>query len=287
MRLRTLPVSVAGVTAGTGCAIYHHGFSLLPMLICLAFAVLAQIASNFANEYYDFRNGLDRKGRAGFRRGVTEGDIQPEKMKRATYTLLLLDAALGCTLIIWGGWWLIPVGIAIALFALGYSTGPYPLSHHGLGDIAVVIFFGLVPVLFTEYVQTGVWQFASVSLCAALGVGLLAANVLIVNNYRDVDDDRAVGKRTTVVIFGRSIMAKVYLFNGIAASILFSMAGTRAPSYTSVIWVAVFGAHMILWSKLKESEGVALNQLLKFTSMLLFVASLCLLCVLGIWPEKG
>ena len=118
------------------------------------FAIIAQIASNFANEYYDFKNGFDKKGREGFRRGVTEGDISPAAMKRATYSLLAIDALLGCTLIIWGGWWLVPVGIAIAIFAVAYSAGPYPLSHHGLGDIAVIIFFGFVPVLFTEYVQT-------------------------------------------------------------------------------------------------------------------------------------
>ena len=156
MRLRTLPVSVAGVAAGTGCAIYHHGFAVVPMIICLAFAIIAQIASNFANEYYDFKNGFDRKGREGYRRGVTEGDISPSAMKRATYLLLAIDAVLGCSLIAWGGWWLIAVGVAVAVFAVAYSAGPYPLSHHGLGDVAVVIFFGFVPVIFTEYVQTGV-----------------------------------------------------------------------------------------------------------------------------------
>lgn len=123
MRLRTLPVSIAGVAAGTGCAAYHHGFSVVPMLICLAFAVIAQIASNFANEYYDYKNGIDKKGRDGFRRGVTEGDINPESMKRATFGLLALDALLGCTLIYYGGWWLIAVGVAVAIFAVGYSAG--------------------------------------------------------------------------------------------------------------------------------------------------------------------
>lgn len=159
MRLRTLPVSVAGVLAGTGCAVFKHGFSVVPMLICLVFAVIAQIASNFANEYYDFKNGFDKKGREGYRRGVTEGDISPSAMKRATFGLLFLDALLGCSLIYYGGWWLIAVGVAVAIFAVAYSAGPYPLSHHGLGDVAVVVFFGFVPVIFTEYVQTGVWGF--------------------------------------------------------------------------------------------------------------------------------
>lgn len=284
MRLRTLPVSVAGVAAGTGCAIFHHGFSLIPMLICLLFAVVAQIASNFANEYYDFKNGLDRKGREGFRRGVTEGDISPQKMKHATFTLLILDALLGCSLIYYGGWWLIAVGVAVVLFALGYSTGPYPLSHHGLGDVAVVIFFGFVPVIFTEYVQTQVWHLNSVTICSALAVGLMAANVLIVNNYRDRDDDAAVGKRTTVVIFGRRAMATVYLLNGLAAVLAMATAGSNAPAWAIVGWFAYVFCHFILWQQLRDHHGIALNKVLKFTSILMCAASVYLLLILAIWP---
>ncbi|MDE5880748.1 MAG: 1,4-dihydroxy-2-naphthoate octaprenyltransferase [Muribaculaceae bacterium] len=285
MRLRTLPVSVAGVAAGTGCAIFHHGFSLIPMLICLLFAVVAQIASNFANEYYDFKNGLDRKGREGFRRGVTEGDISPQKMKRATFTLLILDALLGCSLIYYGGWWLIAVGVAVVLFALGYSTGPYPLSHHGLGDVAVVIFFGFVPVIFTEYVQTGIWHLNSVTICSSLAVGLMAANVLIVNNYRDRDDDAAVGKRTTVVIFGRRAMASVYLLNGLLAVLAMATAGSKAPVWTVIGWFGYVFCHFLLWQGLRDHHGTALNKVLKFTSILMCAASIYLLLILAIWRE--
>ncbi len=285
MRLRTLPLSVAGVAAGTGCAIFHHGFSIVPMLICLLFAVVAQIASNFANEYYDYKNGFDRKGREGYRRGVTEGDISPEAMKRATFTLLILDAILGCSLIYYGGWWLIAVGVAVALFAIGYSAGPYPLSHHGLGDVAVVVFFGFVPVIFTEYVQTGVWHLGSVTICAALAVGLMAANVLIVNNYRDRDDDMAVGKHTTVVIFGRRAMAVVYLLNGIIAVLAMAMAGSWAPGWTVAGWFGYIFCHFLLWQELRDHHGKALNKVLKFTSLLTFGASIYLLLILAIWPE--
>lgn len=285
MRLRTLPVSVAGVAAGTGCAAFHHGFSVVPMLICLAFAVIAQIASNFANEYYDYKNGIDKKGREGFRRGVTEGDINPESMKKATFGLLALDALLGCTLIYYGGWWLIAVGIAVAIFAVGYSAGPYPLSHHGLGDIAVVIFFGLVPVIFTEYVQTGAFSVDSVTACSAFAVGLMAANVLIVNNYRDYKDDAAVGKHTTVVIFGRKTMGRVYLINGVVAVFLLSAATSWAPSWVSAGWIFVVYIILRLWQRLRSSEGTSLNNVLKFTSIILFVASLYLLVILCVWPQ--
>lgn len=285
MRLRTLPVSVAGVAAGTGCAIFRHGFSLIPMLICLFFAVAAQIAANFANEYYDYKNGLDRKGREGFRRGVTEGDLSPTAMKRATFLILILDALLGCSLIYYGGWWLIAAGVAIMLFALAYSTGPYPLSHHGLGDIAVVIFFGFVPVILTEYVQTGIWHVGTVTFCASLAVGLMAANVLIVNNYRDRDDDAAVGKRTTVVIFGRRAMASVYLFDGIVAALALAIAGTLAPAWTTAGWFGYIFCHFILWQQMRDHHGASLNKVLKYTSLLLLGAALYLLLILAIWPE--
>ena len=154
MRLRTLPVSVAGVIAGTGCAILTDSFKAIPALLCLTFAILAQIAANFGNEYYDFKNGIDRKGRAGFRRGVTEGEISPKAMKAATFITLEIAAAVGCAMLIYGPWWLMIAGILIMCFALAYSAGPYPLSHHGLGDIAVIIFFGIVPVVLTWYLQT-------------------------------------------------------------------------------------------------------------------------------------
>jgi 1,4-dihydroxy-2-naphthoate octaprenyltransferase len=201
MRLRTLPVSIAGVIAGTGCAILVDSFKAIPALLCLAFAILAQIAANFGNEYYDFKNGIDKKGRAGFRRGVTEGEISPRAMKAATFMTLGIAAMVGCAMLIYGPWWLIIAGILIMCFALAYSAGPYPLSHHSLGEIAVVIFFGVVPVTLTYWLQIGQWMEVEIVLGASLAVGLMAANVLIVNNYRDMDDDKAVGKNTTVVRF--------------------------------------------------------------------------------------
>lgn len=221
MRLRTLPVSTAGVLAGCAVAISYHSFKWLPALICLVFALAAQIVSNFANEYFDFKNGLDRKGRQGFRRGVTEGDISPESMKRAMMILMAAACALGCTLIYWGGVWLIAVGIMIVIGAFAYSTGPWPLSHHGLGDEAVILFYGVVPVTLTAYVQCGDWtggmmaaslgEMWKMALTVSVGVGLLGANVLTVNNVRDRDDDALVGKRTKAVILGSKTMKWVYV----------------------------------------------------------------------------
>lgn len=281
MRLRTLPVSIAGVLAGTACAIYHHGFSIAPAIICLFFAVGAQITSNFANEYYDYKNGIDKKGREGFRRGVTEGDITPEKMKRATFLTLLITILIGCSLIIWGGWWLVFVGIAVAIFALAYSTGPYPLSHHGLGEIAVIIFFGFVPVVFTEYVQTRFLFLDSTTLLTAAAIGLMAANVLIVNNYRDMEDDKAVNKKTSVVILGKKIMAGIYYFNGVLSAIFLAMASSALPFWVSAGWLTYLCVHTILWNKLKNNRGLELNKILKNTSILLFFVSAYLIFIVA------
>ena len=279
MRLRTLPVSVAGVVGGTACAIYHHGFSVLPFLICLFFAVLAQIASNFANENYDFKNGLDKKGREGFRRGVTEGDISPQAMKKAVFITLGLAACVGTTLIIWGGWWLVFIGIAVGLFALAYSTGPYPLSHHGLGEVAVVIFFGFVPVVFTDYVQTAYLYFDSPVILTSAAIGLMAANVLIVNNYRDMEDDKEVGKNTSVVLFGRNVMGTIYFIDGGLAAIFLAMASSYLPFWVSSGWLTYFALHTMLWGKMRSLTGSGLNEVLKWTSLLLLAVSCYLLVI--------
>lgn len=283
MRPRTLPVSVAGVIAGTGCAAYYGGVAWPQALICLIFAIIAQIASNFANEYYDYANGLDRKGREGFRRGVTEGDIPPSAMKRATYLLLAADALLGCSLIWWGGWWLIAVGVCIAIFAVAYSAGPYPLSHHGLGDIAVVIFFGVVPVILTAWLQTGSWDILPLALPLATGTGMLAANVLIVNNYRDMEDDAAAGKRTTVVIFGRHAMLTVYMTMGVVGTFL-PYPVLMAYGHTRLLWLLLplWGSLGYLWlgRTMLHSRGNALNITLRHTAMLMLIYTVLTACML-------
>lgn len=279
MRLRTLPVSVAGVLAGCGCAVWQDGFSLFPALLCLLFALSAQIASNFGNEYYDFKNGVDRKGREGFRRGVTEGDISPRMMKYATFFMLGLAAVIGCLLLLYGSLWLVLVGGIILLFALAYSAGPYPLSHHGLGDITVVIFFGVIPVTFTCYLQTGGWGQLPVLLTTSVAIGLLAANVLIVNNYRDKEDDEAVGKHTTVVLFGRKAMSLVYLFSGILAMAIMTPLWMQMPLWALFVPLVFLLLHLFTWSRMSSSRGAALNPLLGRTALNLLTFTLLLLAL--------
>ena len=279
MRLRTLPVSIAGVIAGTGCAIMLDSFNALPAFLCLLFAILAQIAANFGNEYYDYKNGIDRKGRAGFRRGVTEGEIDPQSMKRATFVVLALAAAVGSTMLLYGPWWLVIVGVLIMIFALAYSAGPYPLSHHGLGDLAVVIFFGIIPVTFTCFLQSGNMEGMTIIIPTSVTVGLLAANVLIVNNYRDMEDDAAVGKRTTVVIFGRKFMGLAYLLSGIAGMVLMIPVWASLTSWALPVPLIYIILHIKVWLKLREATGAGLNPLLGRTAVNLLIFSVLFLCM--------
>jgi len=279
MRLRTLPVSIAGVIAGTGCAIMADSFKAIPAMLCLTFAILAQIAANFANEYYDYRNGIDRKGRAGFRRSVTEGEIDHESMKRATFIVLALAAAVGCTMLFYGPWWLVIAGILIMIFALAYSAGPYPLSHHGLGDLAVVFFFGIVPVTLTCFLQTGNWETLDIIMPTSITVGLLAANVLIVNNYRDMEDDAAVGKRTTVVIFGRRFMSMAYLLSGLTGMAVMIPVWIMLPIWALAVPSVYIILHLKVWLMIRQTTGAALNPLLGRTAANLLVLSLLFLCV--------
>ena len=278
MRLRTLPVSVAGVIMAIAAAVCDGRFRLLPALLCLAFAVLAQIASNFANEYYDFKAGIDRAGRTGPRRGVTEGDITPRAMKAATYATLALASAIGCSLIHWGGWWLLAVGTAIAVGVLAYSAGPYPLSRHGLGEVAVVFFFGVIPVNFTFYLLTG--EFTVPVAWLSLSTGLMGANVLIVNNYRDYDDDRVVGKHTLAVMMGRRFAAALYLVNGLAAAalIVVYLAQSVGVGIAGMAVIAIYlAAHIAIWARLVTLRGRRLNPLLGMTACNMLLTALLLL----------
>ena len=279
-RLRTLPVSVAGVIMASGIAVLYHRFEWLPALLCFAFAVLAQVVSNFANEYYDFRRGTDKKGRVGPRRGVTEGDITPGLLLRVTIGTLAVACAVGCGLIPFGGWWLIPVGILIAVFAFAYSAGPYPLSYHGLGDVAVLVFFGLVPVNLTFYLQAG--YFSPLAILASVTIGLMGVNVLLVNNYRDVDDDREAHKRTTVVIFGRKVASAAYLINGYVGISLLAPLWFAAPLWVLAVPALYLVLHTVTWNRLTHSDGAALNPLLGATARNMLIFAVLLTACFGI-----
>ena len=180
---------------------HDHRFDPAAAAICLAFALLVQIGTNFANDYYDFVHGADTGARVGPRRAVASGLIAPAAMRRAMVIAFAAAFAVGLALIHWGGYWMLAVGAASILCGFAYTGGPWPLGYHGLGDALVFVFFGLVAVAITYFVQAGaITRFA---VLAGVPMGLLAANILAVNNYRDAETDAAADKRTLVVRFGR------------------------------------------------------------------------------------
>ena len=273
MRLRTLPVSVAGAVAGCAMAAGAGRLNVAVAAICLAFAVLAQIASNFANEYFDYKAGFDGPGRDGPRRGVSEGDISPRAMRAATLITLAVACALGCLLILYGGWWLLGAGAVIALGAMAYSAGPYPLSRHCLGEVAVVFFFGIVPVNLTYYVQA--LGFTREVAQVSVAFGLMGAMVLLCNNYRDMVSDRATGKHTLVTAFGRGVAGALYAAMGAGAALL--LAGFGAVAVLPAVLGAVAGGVMIV--RRRRLTGVECTPLLGITSMVMLVASVWLFIV--------
>jgi 1,4-dihydroxy-2-naphthoate polyprenyltransferase len=200
-RPRTLPVSVAPVLVGSALAWHEGHFDIRAAGLCVAFALMAQIAANFANDYFDFVKGADTEKRVGPRRAVASGLIRPDAMRNAIWIVCIAAFVTGLGLLPFGGWPLLLVGLSCLVCAVAYTGGPYPLGYHGLGDIFVFVFFGPVAVCSTVYVQLGQLEIACVPVAAA--IGSLAANVLVVNNVRDAETDFQAGKRTLVVRFGR------------------------------------------------------------------------------------
>jgi 1,4-dihydroxy-2-naphthoate octaprenyltransferase len=201
MRPRTLPAAVAPVAVGTALAWRDGHFDAAAASLCLLFGLLIQIGTNFSNDYHDFVKGADTAARVGPRRAVAAGLISPASMRLASILVMAAAFLVGLGLVGRGGPWLIAVGVVSILCGLAYTGGPFPLGYHGLGDVFVFVFFGLVAVCATYFVQAG--RVAGDALLAAIPIGLLAANILLINNYRDMETDAAAGKGTLVVRFGR------------------------------------------------------------------------------------
>lgn len=210
-RPKTLPAALAPVLLGTACATAAGGMRLIPAVLAGLFAIFAQIACNLANDRGDFIRGADKSDRAGFARATASGWLSPREVAAGTCVALVLAGLCGSGLIFYGGWGMIIVGVLSGLACLAYTTGPFPLAYHGLGDVFVVLFFGFVAVVFTCFVQTE--TFPPFIWIVALACGLGADNILLINNIRDRETDARAGKRTTVVRFGEAWAKKLFKFN--------------------------------------------------------------------------
>ncbi|WP_080903266.1 1,4-dihydroxy-2-naphthoate polyprenyltransferase [Parabacteroides sp. Marseille-P3160] len=273
-RPKTLPASISPVLIGCALAYREGVFQWIPAVLCLLVALLAQIASNFANDYFDYKKGADRADRLGPERAVASGWISPRAMWKGTLITLGIACLCGLGLLFYGGWELIFVGIGIAFCVLAYSAGPYPLAYHGWGDFCVLLFYGVIPVCFTYYVQA--LSFSWLSLWLSLSIGFLSINILVVNNYRDYEQDMLSGKRTTIVLFGRRFGQVFYLLNGVLA-ILFALPVLLYKGWNFwFLYAFFFVLFVFTWQDLWRVQGKELNRTLGQTARNVFLFALLL-----------
>ncbi len=219
IRPRTLPAAASGVVMGSALAWHDGSFQLVPAIAALLVALLLQIGSNVANDVFDFERGADTSARQGPLRVTQAGLLTPAQVKRGMYIIFGLAALCGLYLASLRGWTVILIGIAAIISAVAYTGGPFPLGYYGLGDVFVFIFFGLAAVAGTYYVQVG--TVSTAAWWMSVPVGLIITAILVVNNLRDLENDRKAGKYTLAVKFGEKATKIEYvLCVGIAYLIL-------------------------------------------------------------------
>ena len=270
-RPKTLTGAIIPVLLGSALAFSDGEFKTLPALLCALFACGMQIAANFINDLFDFQKGTDRKDRLGPPRACAEGWITPGAMKLGIGCALLLSCLAGLALlfIVWGqlphgGWELVVLGVVCILFAFLYTT---LLSYLGWGDVLVLVFFGFVPVCGTYYVQA--YTLNMDVLVLSLVSGLAIDTLLMVNNYRDREQDAVSGKCTLVVRYGRKFGENMYLGLGIAATLLcLWFVNTGQLTLIEFIWApcVYLCMHALTWRKMVNiRSGKGLNRILGAT----------------------
>ena len=275
-RPRTLPAAVAPVVAATAAAISSHSFAFLPAAAALLVALLLQIGVNLANDYFDFQKGIDSEDRLGPVRVTQSGLISPQRVKAGMMITFMLAALPGIYLMEVGGWPVLIIGIASILAALAYSGGPYPLASHGLGDLFVFIFFGLVAVCGTYYVQALYLSLLVVLL--GVDVGLLITAILVVNNLRDIATDRKAGKHTFAVIIGERGAKLEYTLLLVGAYVLpvTIWLGGLTSGWVLLTCLSIPMAFSLNRKIRQTSGGPVLNQALAQTAKLSLVFSILL-----------
>ncbi len=273
-RPKTLWATVGPVLVGTAMAYSDSQAHWLTAFLALFAAVFIQIGTNFSNDYFDFIQGADTGERLGPTRATQAGLVSPQEMKRATFVAFGFAVLAGIYLIYRGGWPILVIGIFSILFGILYTAGPYPLGYNGLGDIFVLIFFGLVAVGGTYYVQT--LSINSTVLLAGVGPGLLSTALLCVNNLRDLENDRKTGKKTLPVRFGRTFGQMEY----VGSLFLTALVPVGLVIWTHSHWMILAASATIAFAIpdvriiFKEKPSRFYNRVLADTGKLIFLYSL-------------
>ena len=272
IRPKTLPAAVAPVLVGTACAWAIDGFRLVPAIAALVGALLLQIASNLANDVIDFERGLDTHERVGPTRVVQAGLLSARAVTIGLFVVLALALLVGVYLTYAAGVAVVVIGIASILAAIAYTGGPYPLGYHGLGDVAVMIFFGFVAVCGTVYVQA--LDVPALAWWASLPVGALITAILVVNNLRDIDTDAAGGKRTLAVRIGRrATIAEYRVLVHVAYVVPLVLAFTEIAGPAVLLPLITYPLALRRMQRVQRDTGRELNASLVATAQLVFLHS--------------
>lgn len=265
-RPATLPASIVPVLVGAAAGFHDGSFMLLPFIGALTAAVLIQIGTNLANDLFDFEKGADTSQRLGPPRVTQSGLASSQQVRLAMTLSFAAAAAIGLYLIIVGGWPILVIGVFSIAAGIAYTGGPWPLGYHGLGDLFVFVFFGLVAVIGSAYLQTGTLSFTA--LAAALPVGCTVTAILVVNNLRDIETDRRAGKGTLAVRIGAPLTRAQYALVMLVPYVLVTGFVLRGifPQACWLTWLTLPLALSLVRAALGGAEGRSLNAVLKGTA---------------------
>ncbi|WP_053948267.1 1,4-dihydroxy-2-naphthoate polyprenyltransferase [Halolamina sediminis] len=280
-RPQTMPAAISPVLVGVGVAVHEGLFAPIPAAAALLGAILIQIGTNFANDYYDAIQGADTEDREGFTRVTAGGLIEPAAVKRAMWLTFAAAILVGSYLVWIGGVPILVIGLLSVASGIAYTGGPYPLGYHGLGDLFVFVFFGLVAVTGTVYVQAAAavagvpmglpeGTVPSLALLASLPMAGLTTNVLVVNNVRDKEEDSRTGKRTLAVRFGYGVCRVEYvamLALAYAVPVFLFVEGFGPAVLLPLLSIPL--AAVVGRTVLTRTDGEALNPALERTGQLL------------------
>lgn len=265
-----VPVMVALSMAW--CDLSGTGFKVLPAILCLLFAFIMQIDANLVNDYFDFRKGTDDEQRLGPKRACAQGWVTLSAMRKAIALTTAAACAVGIPLVLYGGWWMVAIGVLCVVFCFLYTTH---LSYLGLGDVLVLLFFGIVPVGATYFLQTG--RMTLEVFTASVACGLVIDTLLVVNNYRDRDNDRRTGKNTLVVRIGARATERLFPALGIIACLLGLVYWAYGHFWAFLLPVVYLSLHLVTSEQMKTiGKGFGLNKILGENARNMFIYGILL-----------
>jgi 1,4-dihydroxy-2-naphthoate polyprenyltransferase len=284
-RIRTLPAAIAPVLVGTALAGYAHVFHPLRFIAALIGAIFIQVGTNLSNDYSDARRGADTEDRLGPVRVTAGGLVPPKQVLVATYVSFGVAVLAGVYLIAVAGWALLLVGAASILAGVLYTGGPRPYGYEGLGELFVFLFFGIVAVAGSYFVQVKHLNWEAFAL--AVPVGLLASAILVVNNTRDIDTDRRAGKKTLAVRLGRERTRSLYAAMVYGAYLLTPVTWIFGPLMAWVLLplLTLPAAAPVVRTVRNRAGGPSLNQALAQTGMLQL--AFCMLLAAGLLLSRS